>query len=122
MITIDGTAYNVPVTKMKRSADVLDKYAERTIDGVLHREVIGVYFNYQVEFGSPATMADYVALWEKLTEPVEFHTVIIPDEDGNLTFSAYISSVNDEIVKARGANRYLKNLRANFIARSPERT
>ena len=120
-ITIDGTVYNVPVISIKRTADFLDKFAERTVDGKLHRELIGVYFNYSIKFGQ-ATMTDYSLLWAKLTEPVEFHTIIIPDEDGDLTFSAYFSGISDEMVKVAGATRYWKNLVVNFIAREPART
>lgn len=120
-ITIDGDTYEVPVISIKRTADFLDKFAERTADGKLHRELIGVYFNYQLKFGQ-ASMADYAALWDKLTEPEEFHTVIIPDEDGDLTFTAYFSGISDEMVKVSGASRYWKNLTVNFIAREPART
>lgn len=120
-ITIDGVTYNVPVMSIKRNADFLDKFAERTADGKLHREIIGVYFNYKLQFGQ-ASMADYTALWDKLTEPVEFHTVVIPDEDGDLTFTAYFSNVGDELVRVKGASRYWKNLTANFIAQEPARS
>ena len=117
-ITIDGVTYNVPVRSIKRTADFLDKFAERTVDGKLHRELIGVYFNYQLQFGQ-ASMADYAALWQKLTEAEEFHTVVIPDEDGNLTFTAYFSNISDELIKVDGATRYWKNLTVNFIAQEP---
>jgi hypothetical protein len=47
-LTIDGEVYNVAVlTGLDRNADFLDKYAERTDDGDLKRELIGVYFNYK---------------------------------------------------------------------------
>lgn len=121
-LTIDGESFYVPITNITRKADFLDKYAERTEDGVLHRELIGVYFNYQIKFGSGCTAAEYTALWEKLTEPVEFHTVVVPDEDGDYTFTAYFASVGDTISKAKGATRFMKDLTANFIAQSPART
>ena len=44
-IIVDGTYFDLPMVSLKRSADFLDKYAERTEDGVLHRELIGVYYN-----------------------------------------------------------------------------
>lgn len=69
MITIDGVSFDVPVIGIVRRAEFLDKYAERTEDGVLHRELIGVYFNYQIQFGSTTDTTEYAALWTKLTEP-----------------------------------------------------
>jgi hypothetical protein len=122
IVIIDGTTYNVPVVKIKRSADFLDKFAERTVDGKLHRELIGVYFNYQLEFGKAASVAAYTALWNKLTEPTEFHTVSVPDEDGMHTFTAYFSNVKDDMVKVHNGNNYFKQLTVNFIAREPARS
>lgn len=125
-ITIDGSTYNVPVKMIKRSADFLYKYAERTMDGKLHSEMIGVYINYQLQFGR-ASMADYAALWEKLTEPVEFHTISIPTEDGAtasglVEFEAYFSNVTDEFVMINGTSRWMKDLTVNFIAQIPARS
>lgn len=122
MITIDGVTFDIPVIRMTRKAEFLDKYAERTEDGVLHRELIGVYFNYQLQFGSTNDTAAYAALWLKLTEPEEFHTVIVPDEDGDYTFTAYFSSVGDEIRRVKDSQAFFKSLTVNFIAKSPART
>ena len=124
MITIDGTSYDIPVLSMTRRADFLDKYAERTEDGVLHRELIGVYFNYQVKFGRSNDTAVYAALWNKLTEPEEFHSVTVPDESGDfeMTFQAYFSNVTDEIRRVTPEAAFFKNLTVNFTAKSPART
>lgn len=124
MITIDGTTYDVPVISVKRKAEFLDKYAKRTEDGKLHRELIGVYFNYQLQFGRTNDTTEYAALWDKLSEPEEFHTVTVPDEGGpdNFTFEAYFSNVGDELRKEKDAKTFWKNLTVNFIAQEPART
>lgn len=122
MITIDGIVYDVPIISLKRRADFLDKSAERTVDGVLHRELIGVFKNYQLQFGAPTTSAElsaYQALWAKLSEATDFHTVVVPDELGDYTFTAYFSNVTDELRRVRGGVNYWKGLTANFIAKEP---
>lgn len=122
MITIDGITYNIPVVSLERTADFLDKSAERTEDGILHRELIGVYFNYKLEFGRPTTLAqvtEYAALWNKLTETTEFHTVTVPDESGDYTFTAYFANVSDKLVRSKDGINFWKNLTVNFIAQSP---
>lgn len=116
MITIDSISYEVPVVSCKRTADVLDKSAERTVDGVLHREIIGVYYNYQLQFGYGASVATYNALFTKLSEAVDFHTVIIP---GGYTFQAYIAGVSDDLFKVKNEISYYRNLSASFIAQAP---
>ena len=45
-IQIDNSEYKVPlISPMDRKGDILDLTANRTEDGVLHREVIGTYYN-----------------------------------------------------------------------------
>jgi hypothetical protein len=123
MITIDGEEFDIPILSIRRRGEFLDKYAERTEDGVLHRELIGVYFNYELSFGRTHNTTEYAALWDKLTEPVEFHDVEVPDLDGApFTFTAYFAGVADELRKDSTAKTFWKNLTVNFIAQEPART
>ena len=122
IITIDGTQYDVPIISMSRSAESLYKYAERTVDGVLHSELIGIYYNYQVVFGkNNANRTAYAALFNKLTEPTEYHTVIIPAATGTHTFVCYFSNIKDKFVRVKGSARYIEGLSVNMIARRPAR-
>jgi hypothetical protein len=121
-IVIDSTTYDIPILSIKRKAEFLDKYAERTEDGVLHRELIGVYYNYELQFGRTGGLNDYASLWEKLTEATEFHTVVVPNFDGTggqYTFTAYFAGVSDELIKESATQTFWKNLTVNFIAQSP---
>ena len=122
MLIIDGQSYNIPVVKLARRADFLDKYAQRTENGDLQRELIGVYFNYQLQLGKTFDTDEYARLWDKLTEPVEFHSVTVPDAGGNYTFNAYFSGVGDEMRRQQGAKNYFQNLTVNFTAKSPARS
>lgn len=125
-ITIDGTVFAVPFSKVTRKANVLDKYANRTEDGDLKREVIGVYYNYEFEFGefgdAPEDRKLYRALWDKLTEPVQFHDVEIPDDEGSYTFKCYISSVEDTAKKIYKDHAVYNSLKCKFTAKKPART
>lgn len=121
MLYIDGIGYKIDVLSVKRTADFLDKYAERTENGDLERELIGVYFNYKLQFGPGVDRAEYARMWDKLTEPVEFHEVTVPDEDGDYTFTAYFSNVADELLRKVAEKNYWKNLTVNFIAKKPAR-
>ena len=61
-LIIDGNSYDIPVIGIVRRADFLDKFAERTNDGKLHRELIGVYFNYQLKLGTIFDTDEYERL------------------------------------------------------------
>ena len=121
MLYIDGIGYKIDVLSVKRTADFLDKYAERTENGDLERELIGVYFNYKLQLGPGIDRTEYARLWDKLTEPVEFHEVTVPDVDGAYTFTAYFSNVADELLRKVAEKNYWKNLTVNFIAKKPAR-
>lgn len=120
-LEIDGIVYNVPVkTDITRTADLLDKYAKRTENGYLKRKLIGVYKNYQMNFAEQTKLNydEYNRLYDKLTEPVDFHTVKI----GNYTFKCYISSVSDTMYNYKDNKEYYKNLTAKFTAEKPWRS
>lgn len=122
MITIDGVVFDVPVISIDQTGEFLDKRATRTQDGKLHREIIGVYYNYQLVFGRDATTTALAALWDKLTEPVEFHTVIVPDADGApFEFSAYFAGVKRSLRRDTPTKTFWKDLTVNFIAEEPAR-
>lgn len=121
-LTIDGEIYNIKVkTGIKRNADFLDKYAERTDDGDLKRELIGVYFNYKsINFDKQTdeNYEEYVRLYNKLTEAEEFHTINIAGE----TFVAYFSNVSDEMYLYKNGRPYYRKLTVNFTAKMPARS
>lgn len=122
IITIDGINYSIGVVKISRKANVFDKYAKRTVDGDLHREIIGVYYNYEIEFGSFWDMEQYDKLYDKLTEPQEFHIISVPTNKGIRTFKGYIAEVEDEIEYVENNNRIIKGLKCSFISKVPSRT
>lgn len=120
-IKIDNIYFDIPMVSLKRNADVLDKYANRTEDGDLKREIIGVYYNFTLTVGVVENPALYQSLWDKLTEPTEFHTVELPDINGVYRFTAYISSVSDEYMKVKSNSASFQGLTAKFTAKSPAR-
>lgn len=123
MIIIDGVRYEkIGVLSLKRKGEFLDKYAERTADGVLQRELIGVYINYQLQITSDMEMEEYNALWDVLTAPEKWHTVTVPSKSGGYTYTAYFSNVADEARIVENGIAKFDNLTVNFIATRPART
>lgn len=120
-ISIDGVSFDIPLISIKRTADFLDKYANRTEDGDLKRDLIGVYFNYQLNIGTIDDADTYELLWNKLTEPVEFHDFLLPDLKGTYSFRGYISSVSDEIEKVLFTGAQFKGLTCKFTSKKPAR-
>lgn len=120
-IYIDGTYYDVPLVAIKRTGDFLDKYANRLEDGDLQRELIGVYFNYQVSFGVMDTDT-HEDLWDKLSEPVPFHEITVPSGSGTYTYTGYVSGLSDEVLKIYDDYVQMQNLTFKMTAKKPART
>jgi hypothetical protein len=124
MIIIDGTTYNIPIISLDRTGEFLDKYANRTENGSLKRKLIGVFYNYSLKLGRSTSIGTtaYQALWDKLTEAVEFHSVTVPGMTGNYTFTAYFSGIADTLQMQKSSVNYWKNLTVDFIAKAPALT
>ncbi len=123
LFSIDGVTFDIPVVEIKREAAVLDKYATRTEGGDLEREIIGVYFNYILTFPSLALdTAEYAKLWDKVTEPVEFHDFVVPDTAGTFSFRGYITVSGDSLRRVHNNKNYWGGLSIKLIAKAPART
>lgn len=120
-ISIDGIYFDVPLVSIKRTADFLDKFAERTEDGDMKRELIGVYFNYQMSFGTIDDDDLYESIWDKLTEPVNYHDFALPTTKGTYSFRGYISKVSDEIEKILIDTAKFKGLQCSYTGKAPAR-
>ena len=122
-IYIDGTYFDIPLVSVKREAKFLDKYAEREEEtGDLLRELIGVYINYTMNFGTIDDDDTYEKLWDILTQPVVFHDVTLPSTKRRYTFRCYVSSVSDEMEKILDDTVKFKGLTCKYIAKAPART
>lgn len=121
MLIIDHIEFQAEVEDLSRQAEFIDKFANRSEDGVLHRQILGVYFNYQLKLHCDDP-DEYARLWQKLTEPEEFHTVVVPCEDGEYMFEAYFSGISDRLLlhDRRGINHWT-DLTVKFIAKAPAR-
>jgi len=123
-ITIDTVTFDVNITIVNREAISLDKFAGRTEDGVLQRELIGWYYNYRLQCGMSAhNSTDYANLFLKLTEPVEFHTIVMPGApEGYEAFECYFAEVKDELYRHnKGGVDYFRSLSFSVITRNPSR-
>lgn len=122
-IYIDGKLYGVPLISIKRNFDVLDKYAERNEeDGDLKREILGVYANYTLTFGTIDDDDLYDRLVDKLTELKDFHNFSLPTTKGSFEFEGYISQVSDEISKILRNTAKFEGLTCKFTMKKPFRT
>ena len=123
-LTVDGKKYNVLVTSLARKFQVLDgKNAERTLSGAMIRDIIGTFYNYEITI-LPAVgkYGDYDALYEVLSAPQDSHSVVLPYGQGTMSFRAYVTAGQDNLIRKKPGEAYWTGLSVQFIAMAPQRT
>ena len=118
-LVIDDVVYPVHLYDVVRKADQIDAQAYRTEDGILHRKVIGTYVNYDVKVGIELDTELYDKLFLHLSEPVNSHMVMLPNEEE--AQERYISSVQDGILRIDDDGILYKDLSFKVICIAPTR-
>ena len=122
-LIIDGTTYNIPLVSIKRTLDFLEKYAERSEDGDVQIETIGLYKNYTISIG----LIDDAELYDQLIEHItdcenRFHHVILPDASKQFDFYGYFSNIKDEVEKVLENGAQYKGLSWKMTSKKPYKT
>jgi hypothetical protein len=124
VFSIDGVTYpGVLVPSLKRSFEILDgENAGRVKTGTMKRDIIGTYYNYSMELDtSESSIAEYDALYEVLSAPVDSHILVVPYAQATLMFEAYVTNGDDDLISMENKRNKWEGLSVNFIAMSPKR-
>ena len=124
VFTVDGVEYpNVNVISLERTFAVMDgENAGRTMDGAMRRDIIGTYYNYNMQLTSDySDLSEYDKLYEVLSAPVDSHTIMVPYGQETLTFEAYVANGNDSLLHKRPTFNKWNDLTINFVAMKPQR-
>lgn len=125
VLTVDGVAYpNIHITSLKRSFSVLDgENVGRVMTGKMERDIIGTYYNYSAEVDAGcASKAEYDRFYQVISAPVDSHSIVVPYGQSTLTFAAYVSNGDDNLISAYPDGNTWSGLSFNFIAMQPQRT
>lgn len=122
-LVIDGVEYNIPLISISRTMDFLEKYAERTEDGDVKMETIGLYKNYSISIGT----IDDPELYDKLVEHItdctnRFHHVVLPDASKQFDFYGYFGSIKDEVEMVLDSGAQYKSLSWSMKSKKPSKT
>ncbi len=119
-LIIDGITYTIPLVSIKRTADFLEKYAERTEDGDIKIETIGIYKNYTINIGLIDDAKTYDKLFNHITDCTNrFHHVSLPDASKQFDFYGYFSSISDEVEKVFDSGAQYKGLTWKMTSKKP---
>lgn len=124
VFSVDGVEYpGVNVISLERTFAVMDgENAGRTMDGAMRRDIIGTYYNYNMELTSDySDLSEYDKLYEALSAPVDSHAIVVPYAQETLEFQAYVANGTDNLLHKRPAFNKWNNLTVNFVSMKPQR-
>lgn len=102
---------------------VLDgKATGRVLSGDMVRDIVGTYYNYSLTLGtSSLSPAEYDTLYDILSAPVNSHSITLPYGQKTITFDAYVSNTDDELLGVNDTQNLWGNLAITFTAMRPKR-
>lgn len=124
IVILDGIDYDVGVSSLKRSFEVVDSDSSgRTMDWTMHRDVVGTFYNYNIKvFVQNGNYKDYNSFYEAISSPQVSHRLTVPYGNGSLTFDAYVTKGDDNLIrKSKDGKQLWDGLSINFIALEPQR-
>lgn len=109
LIRLNGRYYNAAITSIKRTQNITDgENAGRTKppQALMIRDIVGTYVSYTIAFEVKGMdVAEYDDMILTLAQPVDYIPVVMPYGQGSLTFDAYITKVEDELISNFGGVR-----------------
>ena len=122
LLTIDNDTFEVGIVKITRKASQAKESLGTTLDLRKHYDVIGTYFDYDVQLNLKAmNVAEYDSLYELLTEPVEYHNVTLPYGQSTITFKANVKVAEDSLVRNFNQMKRWSGFKVTFEALEPQK-
>lgn len=86
------------------------------------RDVGGTFYNYSMTIDSSmSNPSEYDAFYEAISAPADFHMLEVPYAQGVISFKAYVTNGEDDLLEILDDRNVWNNLSVNFIATSPQR-
>lgn len=118
LISINGRWYNAAITSLKRIHDITDgDNAGRTKPPLAEmiRDVVGTFISYTAAFEvTSGDVAEYDDMILTLSRPVDYIPITMPYGQGSISFDAYITKVEDELINNIGGKRRWGNCKVTF--------
>lgn len=92
MLAVNGVWLPNP-SGLEITYNVLDKYAERAMDGRLNREIAAKKLKYTLNWPYMPDNTAFISLWNTLAGLPEFASFTLPHPDGTMhTFEGYLGA------------------------------
>lgn len=117
MFYIDGTQWPYPCDIVRTAEVRSSEVSGLMMDGSYYNDVLGTFLEYTIKIAVPMNARDaYTALYEKLTDPIDAHTVILPYNQGTVNIAGRVGSVSDVYVRLPNGGMAWKGIQFTVTA------
>ncbi len=124
-LTVDGRYYRVRVVydTLVRAFELMEGVnAGDMLSGRHERDLVGTGYSYSMQIEpDPEYQADYDALFDLLSDPVNTHAITVPYGQGTLTYAAEITGGQDTFDGMLGGRQQWKGLTVEFRYIAPQK-
>ena len=124
VIVMDGISYdlNIQIDTLTETFKIAQgSNAGTAINGADIPDIIGTYFNHEMSVEPTLdNYADYNAFYEALCQPVAYHEITVPHEQGTMTYKAKITGGSMSLRKQIGAVNWWTGFVVKFEATRPQ--
>ena len=122
LFKINDTTFDVGVVNIVRKPKFDRVNLGTTLDGIKHYKTNGIYYDYEITINTRhMNVADYDALYEILTTPVDYYMVTVPYGQSTKTIKAIVSAGNDTLIQNFSTLKKWGSLKITIEALEPER-
>ena len=121
MVTVNGT-WIINPAGVDVEYSVLDKYAERDMNGILHREIAAKKIKYTLSWPYMPDNDEFISMWNLFASLPEFANFTVPNPDGTShTFQGYIGDMSVTMLSywdtGQGCQSRWKSFKVSVIER-----
>ena len=121
MVTVNGT-WIINPAGVDVVYSVLDKYAERDMNGILHREIAAKKIKYTLSWPYMPDNDEFISMWNLFASLPEFANLTVPNPDGTShTFQGYIGDMSVTMLSywdmGQGCQSRWKSFKVSVIER-----
>lgn len=123
MFAIDGVQWDVPCRIVRTAEIAASEISGMLLDRTYFNDVLGTWMRYEVEVPVPAGReADYHALYETLTQPVDGHDFVLPYNGGTIAVTGRVESVTDNWHRTWNGGNYWEGCRFALVGNGPSKS
>lgn len=120
MFSVDGMTWDIPCGIERVSEIKPSEISGLMLDRTWFNDVLGTYLRYEVTLAASLYQTGkYAVIYEKLTEPVDGHSFVLPYNEDTVTVTGRVERIADVYVRLPGNRNYWKGTKFTVIANHP---